>query len=126
MKSFVGNVFVFCAFALGAAMLALLILPALASSGDYGVNTGGSTQNCPAGQVWQPSPATSGGSCVWDGVSTYTPTPVPPTATPVPPTNTPRPTNTPYPTYTPQPSPTPCPAGQVPQTGTSGSGCQAA
>lgn len=69
---------------LAAAAMIALILPVLAASGDYGVNTGANT-TCPPGYNWVADPSsTTGGSCVWDGVTTLTPTPVTPTATPSP------------------------------------------
>ena len=67
------------------AAVILIVLPALASTGDYGVNTGGNSQNNHATDVPHPTQQ-----------APPTNTPVPPTNTPVPPTATPSgPTPTP-------------------------------
>ncbi len=74
------------AVAVAAVLALLIILPAFATSGDYGVNTGGSrSESASTPDRLQPTatrvaPPTS---------TPAPPTPVPPTATPIPPTPVP-------------------------------------
>ncbi len=101
------------ALALLALGTALIILPALANNGDYGMNTGANASGNP---INPPPTQSQKGSGVQTAVATIVPTAVPATNTPVPPTNTPiPPTNTTVPptstpesidppvTYTPEP-----------------------